>query len=99
MITKIPIHVQASQELSMLEETKKASFTNFGSRIRKPNPFAIASSLPKEENEKNYDISQYKNLLGSKIVQGDGKTQFRIRPQTPKLDMILLQKAQRNKLK
>jgi hypothetical protein len=83
----------------MLEETNKARFTNFGSRIKRPNPFAIVSNMPKEENEKNYDISQYKNLLGSKIVQGDTKTQFRIRPQTPKLDMILLQKAQRNKLK
>jgi hypothetical protein len=32
------------------------------------------------------------------VIGGDKKTQFRIRPQTPKLDMILLQKAKRKKL-
>jgi hypothetical protein len=99
MITKVPIHVQASNELDMFERKRKPNPVQLASRIRKPNPFAGAFNKPQIEGEKNYDVSEYKNLLGSKVVQGDKKTQFRIRPQTPKLDMILLQKAKRNKLK
>ena len=86
MITKVPIHVQATKELSMAENKKNIKLKKLGELTRKPNPFA-SSVFP--SNEK---------FTGTKVMEGDSKTQFRIRPQTPKLDMILLQKAKRKQL-
>lgn len=86
MITKIPIHVQASQELSLLEQEKPGKLAPMSGMIRKPNPFVSNA----------YALSS--NFTGTQVKEGGGKTQFRIRPQTPKLDMILLKKTQRRQL-
>lgn len=85
MITKIPIHVQASKELSLLEQNRGIRLKALDGSFKKPNPFV--------SNAYNCD-----NFSGTKVIEGDSKTQFRIRPQTPKLDMILLQKARRKQL-
>lgn len=86
MITKIPIHVQASKELSQLETSFSKKSAGLNGNFRRPNPF-VSNAF--ESNTK---------FTGTKVVEGDSKTQFRIRPQTPKLDMILLQKAKRKQL-
>lgn len=85
MITKIPIHVQASKELSLLEQNKGVRLKALDGSFKKPNPFVS-------------NVHNYNTFTGTKVIEGDSKTQFRIRPQTPKLDMILLQKAQRRQL-
>lgn len=77
MITKIPIHVQASKELSILENEFGPRSGKLGA-LKRPNPF-VTNVFPSN-----------KNFTGTKVIEGDQKTQFRIRPQTPKLDMILL---------
>ncbi len=84
--TKKPIHIQAIEELEALENQKSKKLAKLGKLNRKPNPFAssVFPSNPK--------------FSGTKVMEGGTKTQFRIRPQTPKLDMILLQKAKRKQL-
>ena len=86
MITRVPIHVQASKELSILENNFGARSGKISGSFKKPNPF-ITNVFPSNEN-----------FTGTKVIEGDQKTQFRIRPQTPKLDMILLKKAKRKQL-
>lgn len=86
MITRIPIHVQASKELSILENGFGAKNNKIGGAFKRPNPF-VTNVFPSN-----------KYFTGTKVLEGDQKTQFRIRPQTPKLDMILLKKAKRKQL-
>lgn len=85
--TKVPIHIQASEELALIEKQRPTRVKPLNKINRKPNPFA-SSVFP--SNAK---------FTGTKVIDGDTKTQFRIRPQTPKLDMILLQKAKRKQLR
>jgi hypothetical protein len=86
MRTKVPIHVQASNELSLLEKEYPARLKPIDGGYRKPNPFA-SNVFPLSDK-----------FTGTRVVEGDNMTQFRIRPQTPKLDMILLKKAKRKQL-
>lgn len=82
---KVPIHVQASKEISPIGNN---NIYRFNAELS--GKFASSAGDGKLKDNSMFS--------GTKVIGEDNKTQFRIRPQTPKLDMILLKKAKRNKL-
>lgn len=86
MRERVPIHVQASKELSPLDNPPAFRNTANGYNINS------GGVLPSNYLKNNVNFS------GTKVKGEENKTQFRIRPQTPKLDMILLKQTKRHKL-
>ena len=82
---KVPIHVQASKELSPIENN---NFYYLNTEINTKYSGPTGAGAIKDSSK----------FSGTRVIGEETKTQFRIRPQTPKLDMILLKKTKRNKL-
>lgn len=86
MRERVPIHVQASKEVSVLDNN--ISFDNAANDLNFKKPTAFGKTILKNNTQSS----------GTQIHGENDKTQFRIRPQTPKLDVILLKKTQKKKL-